>query len=263
MVCGLPPIPATGCRATGPPKNRTAAAHPPTETAAKRRAAADRAAFNIMASVTTKSARSLRTNSRGKSKAAVTLSTRAAVGDIIEIEGMDLEALVQETADLAADDIMEDVETGNAGLAPPKRKMTSPRAADFGQRYFDGRPVKELTKMELLIRDARALRDERRMDREMARKFCCATYTGYFLGFLSVVVMVPLVVVYELGRYFLKRYEAARTKPEKVGRVAPLYAPRKKKVALYDLTARATAAQFPSRTTGGPAKYQARRPPYA
>jgi len=255
--------PATGCRATRPSKEPDSGCPPADRDRAKRRAAAHRAAFNTtMASVTTKSARSLRTNSRGKSKAAVTLSTRAAVGDIIEIEGMDLEALVQETADLAADDIMEDVETGNAGLAPPKRRVTSPRAADFGQRYFDGRPVKELTKMELLMRDARALRDERRMDREMARKFCCATYTGYFLGLLSVVVMVPLVVVYELGRYFLKRYEAAK-KPEKVGRVAPLYAPKKKQVALYDLTARATAAQFPSRTTGSPAKYQARRPPYA
>ena len=93
---------------------------------------------------------------------------------------------VQETADLAADDIMEEMETQNAGLAPPKRKVVSPRAADFGQRYFDGQPVKELTRMELLMRDTRALRDERRIDREMARKFWCATGTGYFLGFLSV-----------------------------------------------------------------------------
>ena len=93
---------------------------------------------------------------------------------------------VQETADLAADDIMEEMETQNAGLAPPKRKVVSPRAADFGKRFFDGKPVKELTRMELLMRDTRALRDERRLDREMARKFWCATATGYFLGFLSV-----------------------------------------------------------------------------
>ena len=93
---------------------------------------------------------------------------------------------VQETADLAADDIMEEMETQNAGLAPPKRKVVSPRAADFGKRFFDGQPVKELTRMELLMRDTRALRDERRIDREMARKFWCATATGYFLGFLSV-----------------------------------------------------------------------------
>ena len=88
---------------------------------------------------------------------------------------MDLDALVQETADLAADDIMEEMETQNAGLAPPKRKVISPRAADFGKRFFDGKPVKELTRMELLMRDTRALRDERRIDREMARKFWCAT----------------------------------------------------------------------------------------
>ena len=88
---------------------------------------------------------------------------------------MDLDALVQETADLAADDIMEEMETQNAGLAPPKRRVVSPRAADFGKRYFDGRPPRELTRMELLMRDTRALRDERRIDREMARKFWCAT----------------------------------------------------------------------------------------
>ena len=40
--------------------------------------------------------------------------------------------------------------------------------------------------MELLMRDTRALRDERRIDRDMARKFWCATATGYVLGFLSV-----------------------------------------------------------------------------
>ena len=82
---------------------------------------------------------------------------------------------VQETADLAADDIMEEMETQNAGLAPPKRRVVSPRAADFGKRFFDGRPPKELTRMELHMRDTRALRDERRIDREMARKFWCAT----------------------------------------------------------------------------------------
>ena len=128
-----------------------------------------------MASVTTKSARSLTARSPKRTRAQVTLTTQATVGDLIDIPGMDLDALVQETADLAADDIMEEMETQNAGLAPPKRKVTSPRAADFGQRYFDGQPVKELTRMELLMRDTRALRDERRIDREMARKFWCAT----------------------------------------------------------------------------------------
>ena len=76
---------------------------------------------------------------------------------LIDIPGMDLDALVQETADLAADDIMEEMETQNAGLAPPKRRVVSPRAADFGKRYFDGRPPRELTRMELLMRDTRAL----------------------------------------------------------------------------------------------------------
>ena len=128
-----------------------------------------------MASVTTKSARSLNSKSPKRARAQVTLTTQATVGDLIDIPGMDLDALVQETADLAADDIMEEMETQNAGLAPPKRKVVSPRAADFGQRFFDGRPVKELTRMELLMRDTRALRDERRIDREMARKFWCAT----------------------------------------------------------------------------------------
>ena len=139
-----------------------------------------------MASVTTKSARSLNARSPKKARAQVTLTTQATVGDLIDIPGMDLDALVQETADLAADDIMEEMETQNAGLAPPKRKVTSPRAADFGKRFFDGQPVKELTRMELLMRDTRALRDERGIDREMARKFWCATATGYFLGFLYV-----------------------------------------------------------------------------
>ena len=128
-----------------------------------------------MASVTTKSARSLTARSPKRAKAQVTLTTQATVGELIEIPGMDLDALVQETADLAADDIMEEMETQNAGLAPPKRKVVSPRAADFGKRFFDGKPVKELTRMELLMRDTRALRDERRIDREMARKFWCAT----------------------------------------------------------------------------------------
>ena len=120
---------------------------------------------------------------------------------------MDLDALVQETADLAADDIMEEMETQNAGLAPPKRRVVSPRAADFGKRFFDGQPVKELTRMELLMRDTRALRDERRMDREMARKFWCATATGYFLGFLSLLVMVPVALCWNLGMFL---YDAAK-----------------------------------------------------
>ena len=128
-----------------------------------------------MASVTTKSARSLTAKSPKRTRAQVTLTTQATVGDLIDIPGMDLDALVQETADLAADDIMEEMETQNAGLAPPKRRVVSPRAADFGKRFFDGQPVKELTRMELLMRDTRALRDERRIDREMARKFWCAT----------------------------------------------------------------------------------------
>ena len=128
-----------------------------------------------MASVTTKSARSLTAKSPKRARAQVTLTTQATVGELIDIPGMDLDALVQETADLAADDIMEEMETQNAGLAPPKRRVVSPRAADFGKRFFDGIPVKELTRMELLMRDTRALRDERRIDREMARKFWCAT----------------------------------------------------------------------------------------
>ena len=112
-----------------------------------------------MASVTTKSARSLTAKSPPRAKARVTLTTQATVGEraagkqplrtfvslhaveppqfrgryhdfprrLIDIPGMDLDALVQETADLAADDIMEEMETQNAGLAPPKRRVGSRR----------------------------------------------------------------------------------------------------------------------------------------
>ena len=201
-----------------------------------------------MASVTTKSARSLKASPK-RARAQVTLTTQATVGELIDIPGMDLDALVQETADLAADDIMEEMETQNAGLAPPKRRVVSPRAADFGKRYFDGRPPKELTRMELLMRDTRALRDERRIDREMARKFWCATGTGYFLGFLSLLVMVPVALCWNLG---LMVYEALRREkpPEKrkVGKVAPAEDwryqlkdgfPQRKNAALFDLTHKA------------------------
>ena len=178
------------------------------------------------------------------------MTTQATVGELIEIPGMDLDALVQETADLAADDIMEEMETQNAGLAPPKRKVVSPRAADFGKRFFDGKPVKELTRMELLMRDTRALRDERRIDREMARKFWCATATGYFLGFLSLLIMVPAALCYNLG---VMVYEALRReKPppvkKKMGKVAPAQDwryqlkdgfPQRKNAALFDLTHKA------------------------
>ena len=164
---------------------------------------------------------------------------------------MDLDALVQETADLAADDIMEEMETQNAGLAPPKRKVTSPRAADFGKRYFDGRPPKELTRMELLMRDTRALRDERRIDREMARKFWCATATGYVLGFLSLLVMVPFSLCWHLGVMVYEALRREKPPPKKPGKVAPMEEdwryqlkdgfPQRKNAALFDLTHRAKA----------------------
>jgi len=164
---------------------------------------------------------------------------------------MDLDALVQETADLAADDIMEEMETQNAGLAPPKRKVVSPRAADFGKRFFDGRPPKELTRMELLMRDTRALRDERRIDREMARKFWCATATGYFLGFLSLLIMVPLSLCWHLGVMVYEALRREKPPPKKPGKVAPMEEdwryqlkdgfPQRKNAALFDLTHRAKA----------------------
>ena len=47
-----------------------------------------------MASVTTKSARSLTARSPKKARAQVTLTTQATVGELIEIPGMDLDALV-------------------------------------------------------------------------------------------------------------------------------------------------------------------------
>ena len=47
-----------------------------------------------MASVTTKSARSLTARSPKRSRAQVTLTTQATVGELIEIPGMDLDALV-------------------------------------------------------------------------------------------------------------------------------------------------------------------------
>jgi len=47
-----------------------------------------------MASVTTKSARSLTARSPKRTKAQVTLTTQATVGDLIDIPGMDLDALV-------------------------------------------------------------------------------------------------------------------------------------------------------------------------
>jgi hypothetical protein len=204
-----------------------------------------------MASVTTKSARSLTARSPPRAKAQVTLTTQATVGELIDIPGMDLDALVQETADLAADDIMEEMETQNAGLAPPKRKVTSPRAADFGKRYFDGRPPKELTRMELLMRDTRALRDERRIDREMARKFWCATATGYVLGFLSLLIMVPLSLCWNLGVMVYEALRREKPPPKKPGKVAPMEEdwryqlkdgfPQRKNAALFDLTHKAKA----------------------
>jgi len=166
------------------------------------------------------------------------------------VDGDRFATQVQETADLAADDIMDEMETQNAGLAPPKRKVVSPRAADFGKRYFDGRPPKELTRMELLMRDTRALRDERRIDREMARKFWCATATGYFLGFLSLLIMVPLSLCWHLGVlvYEALRREKAPPVKKKIGKVAPdqdwRYQlkdgfPQRKNAALFDLTHKA------------------------
>ena len=47
-----------------------------------------------MASVTTKSARSLTARSPKRAKAQVTLTTQATVGELIDIPGMDLDALV-------------------------------------------------------------------------------------------------------------------------------------------------------------------------
>ena len=47
-----------------------------------------------MASVTTKSARSLTARSPKRARAQVTLTTQATVGELIEIPGMDLDALV-------------------------------------------------------------------------------------------------------------------------------------------------------------------------
>ena len=47
-----------------------------------------------MASVTTKSARSLNSKSPKKARAQVTLTTQATVGELIDIPGMDLDALV-------------------------------------------------------------------------------------------------------------------------------------------------------------------------
>jgi len=47
-----------------------------------------------MASVTTKSARSLNSKSPPRAKAQVTLTTQATVGELIDIPGMDLDALV-------------------------------------------------------------------------------------------------------------------------------------------------------------------------
>ena len=47
-----------------------------------------------MASVTTKSARSLTARSPKRARAQVTLTTQATVGDLIDIPGMDLDALV-------------------------------------------------------------------------------------------------------------------------------------------------------------------------
>ena len=47
-----------------------------------------------MASVTTKSARSLTAKSPPRAKARVTLTTQATVGELIDIPGMDLDALV-------------------------------------------------------------------------------------------------------------------------------------------------------------------------
>jgi hypothetical protein len=48
-----------------------------------------------MASVTTKSARSLTAKSPPRAKARVTLTTQATVGELIDIPGMDLDALVR------------------------------------------------------------------------------------------------------------------------------------------------------------------------
>ena len=105
--------------------------------------------------------------------------------------------------------------------------------------------------MELLMRDTRALRDERRIDREMARKFWCATATGYVLGLLSLLVMVPFSLCWHLG---VMVYEALRReKPpvtKKVGKVAPAQDwryqlkdgfPQRKNAALLDLAHRAKA----------------------
>ena len=161
--------------------------------------------------------------------------------------------------------------------------------------------------MELLMRDTRALRDERRIDREMARKFWCATAltqrpfptvselqvrvdgvgatprhrgavdvavrestgltraprqfrdgvrsaqaTGYVLGFLSLLIMVPAALCWNLG---VLVYEALRReKPppvkKKIGKVAPAQDwryelkdgfPQRKNAALFDLTHKAKA----------------------
>ena len=100
------------------------------------------------------------------------------------------------------------------------------------------------------MRDTRALRDERRIDREMARKFWCATATGYFLGFLSLLVMVPLSLCWHLGVlvYEALRREKAPPVNKKRGKVAPdqdwRYQlkdgfPQRKNAALFDLTHKA------------------------
>ena len=102
------------------------------------------------------------------------------------------------------------------------------------------------------MRDTRALRDERRIDREMARKFWCATATGYFLGFLSLLVMVPLSLCWHLGVlvYEALRREKAPPVNKKRGKVAPdqdwRYQlkdgfPQRKNAALFDLTHKAKA----------------------
>jgi len=177
--------------------------------------------------------------------------------ELVDIPGMDLEGLVKDAADAAAGDVMEGIETLNSGPPAPARKVQSPRAAPIPLR---GRPVAEMSAMELRLRDTFAHRAELRRDRALRRAFPCATATGYVAGFFTLLVMVPLGLLWSL---FLAAYRRV-PRPRKDAKVAPastrksIYAkPESKKrrdPTLAGVVASANAAPKKVKKTAGDAR---------
>ena len=108
--------------------------------------------------------------------------------ELHEIEGMDINAIVNDTVAEATKDVLGEPDL-EAGEDDEELKPKGPR------------PLTDMSAMELLLRDTRAFVQQQKRDREMYRKFRCAAACGYGLAFLMILALTPWYVATKIYRF--------------------------------------------------------------